>query len=135
MKPLEIELSSGDVASLVNGDDSLKAAVIALYLKQNAPSLKVSDLAKAQSQEKVAESVENTLHLSADTLTVAAGASATLDMTAKGYGELLIQTANDRIAVAKADGDHLIVSGIAAGQVPVTLTKGDMKVVLQVTVS
>lgn len=41
---LKVELNSSQIASLVNGNTELKAAVLAEYLSQNAPELDITDL-------------------------------------------------------------------------------------------
>ncbi len=53
-----VKLTATEVAKLVNGDDALKAALVAKWLESNPPSLTISDLPvepEAQAEEAQAE--------------------------------------------------------------------------------
>ncbi|MDE8556106.1 hypothetical protein [Pantoea vagans] len=128
----EIDLKSADIAALVNSDESLKKAVIALYLKDNLPTLKITDLqGKAQAEQSTAT---DSLKLSADTLNVGIGTQATIDVTATGKGDVGVKSGDERIATAAYAGGKLTVNGNVAGDATIVLTKGDQQAELKVVV-
>lgn len=128
----EIDLKSAEIAALVNSDESLKKAVIALYLKDNLPTLNITDLqGKAQPEQA---SVTDSLKLSADTLNVGIGTQATIDVTATGKGDIGLKSSDDRIATATYTDGKLTVNGNVAGDATIVLSKGDQQAELKVVV-
>ena len=122
--PLSISLSTNAIATLVNKYPELKAAVLKKYLEENVPSLEITGLTTADS-----------VSLSADTASVTVGNTATLDVTLAGDSEITVSSADESIAtVSYADG-KLTLTGVAAGSVVVTVTKGDASATATVTVS
>lgn len=124
----EIELKSADIAALVNSDESLKSAVIALYLKDNLPTLSITDLAADSNADT------DSIKLSANALSVALGTPGKIDVALTGKSELSVKSNDERIATASYADGKLTVNGVAAGDTAITLTQGNAEAELKVTI-
>lgn len=129
--PYQIELKSAEIAALVNSDESLKSAVISLYLKDNQPTLTITDLQDKTQGEQI---VVDTVKLSASTLNVGIGAKGQIDVTTTGNSEIAVKSGDERIATVVYAEGKLAVHGIAAGDTTIVVTRGDQKAELKVVV-
>lgn len=111
----QVTLKPQEVAAIVAGDKDLTASVLAAYLKANPTELVIEGF----EVDKVTTGK--------DELSVGINAEAVIEFSQSGKSDLKVSTTNENVATAFIRDGKVFVHGVAAGEVVMTLSKGEAK--------